>query len=115
MGLEEKVELVAHYTGFDPHPTLLGVDLKDVVEVAADVYDDTVAHYLAGDAGATCTGNEVGAATAGLGNQFFDVLLGGGIGHGEGHFAIGRCVGGIGYAVQHVGVECHGSGTISNL
>ncbi len=108
VGFEEEVEFVADDTGFNPDPAFMRVDLEDVVEMAADVDDDAVADYLAGDAGATGTGDEVGALATRFGYELLKVGFVGRIGYCLGNFAVGGGVGSIGKEMEEVGVEGHG-------
>ena len=76
--------------------------------MAADVDDDAVADHLAGDAGATGTGDEVGALATCFGYELLKVGFVGRIGYGLGNFAVGGGVGSIGKEMEEVGVEGHG-------
>ncbi|MND67771.1 hypothetical protein D3C80_591950 [compost metagenome] len=69
MGLERGVELVLDHPGLDPHPTLLDVDLEDVVHVPRQVDDDAVGQRLAVGTGAATTGGELDLAKARFGHQ----------------------------------------------
>jgi len=115
VGFEKEVELVAHHARLDPDPPFVGVELKDAVEVAADVYNNAVAHNLTGNAGASGAGDKMCATAAGFGYELFDVVLVLRIGHGKGHLAVGGGVSGIGYAVQNIGVEVHGAGYLGGF
>ena len=76
--------------------------------MAADVHDNTVAHHLTGYAGAAGTGDEVGVEAACFMDELYDFRFVFWKSHGFGHFAIGGGIGGIGDAVQRVGVDGHG-------
>jgi hypothetical protein len=107
MRLEKNVELIAHHTWLHPHPFLFFVEFEDVVEIAADIHNNAIAHNLSGYAGATSTRNETGVSTTSLFNQFDDFGFVFGIGNAYGHFAIGGSIGGIGDAVEGVGEDFH--------
>ena len=59
VGLEGGVQLVANHPRFYPCPTLLCVNLEDMVPVTADVDDNACAHHLASKRCAASARNEV--------------------------------------------------------
>ena len=75
VGFERFVEFVAHHSGLHPYPALLNVNLYDMVEMTAYVYDNAVADYLTCNAGAACAWYEVGVVATSLSDELNDVVL----------------------------------------
>ena len=77
--------------------------------MVADVDNDAVANYLAGNAGSSSARYEVGVTAASLINKFYDVVLIFRIGNTERQLAVYRSICGVGYAVQTIGEDLHRS------
>ena len=107
MGLKIFVELVAYHTRFYPHPTLFLVELKDIVKMTADIYYNTVAYDLPGNAGTASTWYKMSSATPCFRDEFYNVVLAFGVSNTKWHLTIYRGIGSIGYTMQAIGQYFH--------
>ena len=111
VGLQGKVQLIAHHTGLHTGPSLFDVDFQDVVPVAADVGHDARSHHLPGNAGAAGAGYQVGVLVARRLQQLLHMVHALGIGHPVGYLAVDGGISRIGYLVDAVGINLHECGT----
>ena len=100
--LEREIEFIAHDTRFDTYPTLFGIDLENMVHVAADVHHYTRPYDLSGDTGSGRTRNEVCVPSARFGKEFSNIVCITRISDTKRHLAVDRGIGCIRYAMQRV-------------
>ena len=88
MGLQLAVELVADHARLDMNATAGSVVVEHLVQVAAKIDHDPVAHDLARERGAGGAGNQADAVLGGEAEQGLEVALGPRQGHGDGQFLV---------------------------
>ena len=103
--LQSKVQLIQDDTWLHSRPTFFLVDFQYFLEMLADVDHDTASHHLTSDGSATSSWDEMGLAFACRLGQVDNILFVFGISHRLGYLTISRRIGGVGDAVQRVGVK----------
>ena len=100
VGLQRDVQFIAHYARLHPRPTLLRIDLQNMVEMPADIHHDAIADHLAGNGSAAGARNEASASLPRQADQFADILHRFRIRHPLRHLAVNARVGGIRYLMD---------------
>ena len=95
MGFEEHVEFIADHAWLHPYPMFFFIEFNYLGKVFRYIHNDPVAHYLSGQGGPGGTGDQGGLLVPCKSDQFSDIGLAFGNGHGQGHFAVSGCISGI--------------------
>ena len=110
MGLEEKIEFVAHDAGLHMHAAGRRIEGEDAIQMAAEIDHDAITDHLTSERSAGSTGNQAEMMLIGEAYEFSHIILGCGQGDRDGQFLIFRGIGCIECA--HAGVEVQFAGEV---
>ena len=104
VGLQKHVELIADDARLHPHPMFVFVQFQYLGKMLAHIYHNAIAHHLTRQAGAGRAWDERRFVLVGKTNERLQVFVVFGDGDGQGHFAVGRCIGGIQHPHGLIGI-----------
>ena len=105
--LQRDVQLIAHDARLDAGPAPVGIDFQYMVEMPADIHDNTIANHLPGNGRAPRAGNEASAPLPRDVDQLSDILHALRVRHPARDLPVRAGIGRIGYLVYGVCVNLH--------
>ena len=104
---QRDVELVPDYARLNASPAPVGIYFQYMVEMPADIHDNTIANHLAGNGRAPRAGNEASAPIPRDADQFADILHALRVRHPARNLPVRAGIGRISYLMYGICVNLH--------